>query len=554
MLAAEPGKATHAQWSPAPPCQIHVGSKVIRNGTYGKGLAVRRQKYKCFPPDGSRPHEFTPPLPRDHVHENDEHCDHCDELRGIHRGETAVARRHSWSTRIVARGLEQLANGASYASVSQWAIRVSGTTRTRRSADGDEPFADEEGLDGATDTSAAPDAGEPETAEVDDGGDGEETVDQDDTPKKRRTASAASKASRNAWHIAADWVEAFSRVIYEPVEEQLRAEAIAERERLDELVETGAALDRPRVILVDDVPVYGRDLDRKTRTRRDAGYFVLVVAELHWPEATRKRGRSADPTIRLRLVRAMAKSNTASWRIVFDELGYHPDFVVADAGTGIAGAIEQHFDAARTKLIPSLWHLTQKVELSLADTPGAATIGPGGKELIPPLRDHVRLLSRHSSVLDSVENWTGWWEGLLSVLTTHRLATDEVRRKRKHYEPAMAAVIDDIATHPQIPVSTGGLETLIAKQVKPLLALRRTSFGNIERTNRLFDLVVAKDHGAFDNLGEVAKLLRLDAEQHDGWTVPLRAVADPRPIGGTYSSLRDTTLLNTIAKQRGVAR
>lgn len=527
---------------------------MIRNGTYGKGLAVPRQSYKCFPDDGGKPHKFTPPLPRDHVHENGEHCDHCDELRGIHRGETAIARRHTWSTRIVARGLEQLANGASYASVSQWAIRVSGTKRTRRRPGDDEPFADDENLDGATDTGDALDDGEPEGLDADNLVDSEEADDQDGTPKRRRAASAASKASRNAWHIAADWVEAFSRVIYEPVEEQLRADAMTERQRLDELVETGVVLDRPQVILVDDVPVYGRDLDRKTRTRRDAGYFVLVVAELHWPDPTRKRGRPADPTIRLRLVRAMAKSNTASWRIVFDELGYHPDFVVADAGTGIAGAIEQHFDPARTKFIPSLWHLTQKVELSLADTPGAATVGPGGKELIPPLRDHVRLLSRHSGVLDNAENWTRWWEDLLSVLTTHRLATDEVRRKRKHYEPAMAAVIDDIAAHPQVPVSTGGLETLIAKQVKPLLALRRTSFGNIERTNRLFDLVVAKDHGAFDNLGEVAKLLRLDAEQHDGWTVPLRAVADPRPIGGTYSSLRDTTLLNTIAKQRGVAR
>jgi len=554
VLVAEPGKATQAQWSPAPPCPTHAGSKVIRNGTYGKGLSVPRQSYKCFPAGGGKPHKFTPPLPRDHVHENGEHCDHCDELRGIHRGETAIARRHTWSTRIVARGLEQLANGASYASVSQWAIRVSGTKRTRRRPGDDEPFADDENLDGATDAGDSLDDGESEELVADNLVDGEEADDEDETPKKRRTASAASKASRNAWHIAADWVEAFSRVIYEPVEEQLRADAMTERQRLDELVETGVVLDRPQVILVDDVPVYGRDLDRKTRTRRDAGYFVLVVAELHWPDPTRKRGRLADPTIRLRLVRAMAKSNTASWRIVFDELGYHPDFVVADAGTGIAGAIEQHFDPPRTKFIPSLWHLTQKVELSLADTPGAATVGPGGKELIPPLRDHIRLLSRHSGVLDSVENWTRWWEGLLSVLTTHRLATDEVRRKRKHYEPAMAAVIGDIATHPQVPVSTGGLETLNAKQVKPLLALRRTSFGNIERTNRLFDLVVAKDHGAFDNLGEVAKLLRLDAEQHDGWTVPLRAVADPRPIGGTYSSLRDTTLLNTIAKQRGVAR
>ena len=57
-----------------PSCPTHAGSKVIRNGTYGKGLALPRQSYKCFPAAGSKPHKFTRPLPRDHVHENDEHC------------------------------------------------------------------------------------------------------------------------------------------------------------------------------------------------------------------------------------------------------------------------------------------------------------------------------------------------------------------------------------------------------------------------------------------------------------------------------------------------
>mgnify|MGYP000470479544 CR=1 FL=1 len=39
-------------------------------------------------------------------------------------------------------------------------------------------------------------------------------------------------------------------------------------------------MQRPQVILIDDVPVYGQDLNEAKRTRRDAGYFVLVVAEL----------------------------------------------------------------------------------------------------------------------------------------------------------------------------------------------------------------------------------------------------------------------------------
>jgi hypothetical protein len=51
----------------------------------------------------------------------------------------------------------------------------------------------------------------------------------------------------------------------------------------------------------------------------------------------------------------------------------------------------------------------------------------------------------------------------------------------------------------------------------------------------------------------VVKLLRSDASPHGGWTVPLRSVADPRPLGGSYSSLRDATLLASVAEQRRLA-
>lgn len=517
VLLAAVGEATVAQWSPPPVCPRHAESKVVRNGTYGKTTPKPRQRYRCTPADGSKPHAFTPMLPRDHVHDGEEHCDHCEELRGIHRGETAVARRHSWSTRIVARGLEQLAIGATYADVSRWAIRVSGTKRIRKSV--------------------APAAGA--------------------SAKKKR--SAASKESQNCWHIAADWVEAFGPVVYGPVDAELRERALAERDRLDALIAAGQPLERPQVVLIDDVPVYGRNLDDKKRSRRDAGYFVLVAAELLWPDQSSDDdahfdpfAAPTDPVIKLRLVRTMAKSNTQSWRLVFDELGYHPDFVVADAGTGIAAAIAAHYDPARTRFIPSLWHVAQAVELSLADTPGAFIVTAAGKELVRPLAEHVRKLSRTSGVLATTATWSSWWDELLALLRTHKLPIEKVQARRRSYEPAMASALAALAANPQVPVSTGGLETLIAKQVKPLLAMRRASFGNIERTNTLFDLVVARQHNAFDNLGDVAKLLRVDSEHHDGWTVPLRSISDPRPKGGSYSSLRDATLLNTLASQRGL--
>lgn len=83
------------QWSPPPACPRHPGSRVVRDGTYGTRTVNRRQRYRCTPVDGSKPHSFTPPLARDHVHVGSEQCDACEELRGVHHGEPTVARQHT---------------------------------------------------------------------------------------------------------------------------------------------------------------------------------------------------------------------------------------------------------------------------------------------------------------------------------------------------------------------------------------------------------------------------------------------------------------------------
>lgn len=89
--------------------------------------------------------------------------------------------------------------------------------------------------------------------------------------------------------------------------------------------------------------------------------------------------------------------------------------------------------------------------------------------------------------------------------------------------------------------------------LEPVLAGRRWVFGNVERTNTLLDLAVARELGAFDDLAHVAGQLRIDATGANGWAPPLRAVADP---GGTklrYSSLRDTALLRDLVAARGLS-
>lgn len=91
--------------------------------------------------------------------------------------------------------------------------------------------------------------------------------------------------------------------------------------------------------------------------------------------------------------------------------------------------------------------------------------------------------------------------GFLSVSTACRVA---------------AGALPHLLAKPAVLVSTGRLEKLFDEQVNQLLAMRHAGFGNIERTNNLFDLVVARAHEAFDDLSAVAALLRGDAGPYGG--------------------------------------
>lgn len=492
-------------WQPAPPCPRHPGSFVVRNGLYGKG-AKRRQRYRCSPPDGGKLHAFTPPLPREHVHPADGPCPHCEERRGVHRGDSAAARRHRWPTKTVARGLARLAGGESYAEVSRWALRTAGISLAvpRRKAS----------------TSSTP----PPTS-----------------TKRRKRRSRAAVESRRIWHIAARWVEAFAPVIWQPIDDRLRADALAERARLDAAIAAGEPLERPQVWILDDKPVWGGE---KRSKRRDGGFFLLIIGEVTWePPGRGDDPRFPVPRTRLRLVRAMAKSNSLAWRLCFDELGHTPDFVVADAGTGIGSAVTAHFSPPRTHFVPSLWHISHSIRRSLK--------AKSREAYNRPLEQHLAELSREGSALTGLDAWAAWWDELERLVRAEGLPVDKALGQRRNYEAPMAAVLPDLLTNPGVPVSAGGLETLIREDVDPALTLR-TQFGNIERTNSLFDLVVARAHHAFDDLGAVAHQLRANVEPHDGWTVALRAFDDPQPEVGRYSSLRDVTLLATLARERGL--
>ena len=268
-----------------------------------------------------------------------------------------------------------------------------------------------------------------------------------------RGKNAASAESHNVWHIAADWTEAFGPVVYEPVEQRLRAQALTERARLDALRAAGLPLVRPQVLVLDDVPVYGRDRGGSGWSRRDDGFALLAAAEVVWKDREVEDpfawpSRTDERDLKLRLVRAMPKSTAAAWRLLFDELEYHPDVVVADAGTGIGRAIEEHFDPQRTVFVPSLWHVSTAVRTGLAATKGALVPVPGGgREPLPALRAHLALLGRDRAIADP-STWSAWWDDLERICVAERLPLDKVRVRRRNYEDPFATALAAWPTSP----------------------------------------------------------------------------------------------------------
>ena len=333
---------------------------VIRFGRYARSTPQPRQRYQCRRKkldENGRPeldedglfklikHVFTPPLPRAHVHPAEGGCVECEELRGHHHGETAVARRHTWPTRIVARGLLELSLGGSYADVSRWALRTAQADADRFAelvADGMSDSeaarwveAEATAATAATQATApAPSetaprplrrparvrvkgrrprksrAKKPTTATAPSGTSGK----RDGNEPKATTKNPRTADSNNVWHIAADWCEAFAPVVFEDVEGRLRAQAAAETARLDLQRAAGGPLDRPQVLLLDDIPVYGRNRATGGVARRDDGFFLLVAGEVTWGAPPPDPMTRPDRSLRLRLVRAMPKSNAPAWR------------------------------------------------------------------------------------------------------------------------------------------------------------------------------------------------------------------------------------------------
>ena len=487
-------------YSPPPECPEHPGSHVVKGGTYGKTGIRPKQMYRCFPATDERPHYFTWAMPRDHVHTGEDDCSICEELRGEHRGDRNAARRLTWSERRVAAALKELAGGKSYAKVSRDMWRATERNRTRKRAENADP------------------------------------------PEDRYLGTALSA---NRWHTAADWVEVFAPVLWDYQESVLREQDRQARATSDSERAAGRAPSEPVVLLIDDIPI---------KSGRKHDWHVLVAGLVQWHPAGADPWALPGRTLNLRLVRGMPSSDSYAYRLLLDEWGSRPDFIVADAGTGLMKAGRDAYGGTGTTVLPSLFHLRRAVTFGLLrKTPGAADHGQHNETpmLLPELHDHLRALRRHTLAKMTRGEWKQWWDDLEAILAGKGLLTEPTRERRANYEKTFADLLGTFRTLPQLPMSSGGLEVAMRQRIEPVLAGRAHAFANAERTNRLFDLVVCDDHGMFDDAALVAHLLRADNERASGWATPLRACADPR-TETHYSSLRDVQMLRDRARKAGL--
>lgn len=517
VMADTPAPVAAPPVQPPPPCPEHPDSSVIRAGTYG-ARGIRRQRYLCRPADG-KPHQFTPPLSREAVARG-EACTRCDELLSPHHGPVTAARHTPWTLAGVAKALNDLSLGASYANVSL-------ALRAQRDA---------------------------ARAHMHEAHGIEFTVTTTLMPTTSTTTSYSRQQRRNSWRIAADLVEQYSPPLFADVETRYRAEAQAQRDRNDAALAAspGAPLRHPLVYVLDDHPVWapaGAD-----GTKRPV-WHVLTVAEVLWRTGDDPFTLPQRDT-RLRLARAFPRINADAWKLILDELAVQPDFVVADAGTGLQAAVRSFYGDA-VGVVPSLWHLQKNLRDALVKLRNATYREGDEKVLVDPLRKHLGLLARDEVLGRTKDDISSWWDELEAIVTSLPAPVSSIRALRNIHEPRLVAALPILTANPHVPASNATVENRIRNGLKPFLENRAHMFGNAERTNRLLNLLVCREAGVFDDIDALALRIRKLNEATGGWAPAPRQILDKQPPATTthtrrYASLKSRAVIGKLAKDKGI--
>lgn len=466
---------TRRPYTPPEPCPKHPGSRVVRCGSYKSGTG-RRQLYQCTPIGWQSDHKIkTHPETSRHVF--------TPVLPRAHvEGDDACP--HCTELRAVNRGDTVVARG--HTATTRHVAEA--LTRLGRG----ESYADVSlWLQG----------------------------------ELRGQVSAQKK---DAWRRAADVVEVFAPVVWADWLNTVTAE--------DEARSQIARV--PRVVLVDDLPIFDK---AKTHRRQQQRFAILGLAEVILNPAS---GRVRET--RLRLLRAYPNHSTEAYELLLDELGYVPDFVIADGGKGIRPAVENL--AARTgqdvTFITSAYHIRDQLRRVIAKARSAkAAFTPG--DLAARVEAFGPSQSRQA--------WVDWWSDYERRLTAQGVPRSgwPVRQKTDAYERTIKQ-LDALAPWPDIPRSTGHLEDLFARYVKSSIKPRGRGFGNIIRTNQMLDLFVLRANGYFDDVARVVSVLRQDAVEGDpaaaGYAPPVRTITD----NGLDRSLLDVSVITKLVTERGL--
>lgn len=450
-------------------CPEHQGSKVIRKGT-NNSKGARHQRYLCRPADEGGEHRFTLPLPRVAV-EKDPKWRTSDAVKNPHRGATASGRGQTATTELVAEGLQLLAMGNSYAQVGNWA-------RSQRPMRLKHPKPDEEAeasKKGRTSKKKAP------------------VVVQVATTKKKNLRT-------NYWQTGADWVEMFSPVLWNAWQEELSKEPVP---------------TLPRVLVLDDIPFYAGAAP-SGRSNSAMVFSVLVATEYYQasPDSSHYRQR-------VRLVRAYPTHNGDAYELLVLESGVVPDVIVSDSSTSILAMV------ARLKKqnpnlvwVPSAFHVSKQLMKAL----GKMRRGKPARRFVPS--DLLESLEDFS-FLDSPEDWRKWWDHLDARCLAQGVPDDKLPTHwRVKYYDKIADALEYLVVHPGVPRGTGAVEASIRGQVKPFFEPRAAFFTNVERSNRLADLLTLRMNDRMDNRATIAAILRRDAESAGGYVPPARSITE----------------------------
>ncbi len=546
-----------------PDCLSHKLSNVVRNGRVGRPGTVPRQRYRCTPADGSDIHYFMTPLPREEVHAGVEACSVCDELLSPHRGALGGARRTPWTLKNLAQALNDLSTGSSYATVSM-------EMRQRRDAARRHVVSHQGGQD-------------------------DPVVLSEDAPGSK-AMSWTTEQSKNSWHLAADLVEQYSHLFFDTVNAGMLAREAKIREENDAALAANpnAVLASPVVYILDEQPVavHRRASTRSSHQRNS--WSVLVVVELVWhhkkptePVDDEHPAKVEMPTreARLRMVRAYPGGSELAWRLVLDEVGTRPDFIVSDCSAAILNAVNSHYGKGVVGHIPSLFHIHQNVRASLMKLPGASEMVNDRRVLIPALSKHLDYLRRDEMLSLAPRDWTRWWEDLIAMVKGLGAPDTTTRDQRTFYENRVAAALPLLRKQPQLPASNASVENQIRLTLEPFTGSGRAHrYRNLARTNALLALAVCRSQGGLGDMDNISAVIRADNEKAGGWAPLPRAVTDTQPplpppkvwqsaadeepppdgeVAGTktkarrggaqlYSSLLNPFLIPMLAKQRNV--